>query len=269
MTPTNKVKPSGFTRTELLTVIAVIGILALTQLAGFARHGQVAQAALCQNNLAQLQSAWLLYVDDSNGQLPASTPNSSLAPEWVGTRNANADDLNVSVTNSPLWNYSAKSLDHWRCPADPVRIVTSNPKQTHRRVRTYSMNIYMRDYSIFSESGWRTFINIHDFNALAPQDAFLLIDEHPGSVNDAAFTMNMNGYPNEPDKWRLIDMPGSNHAEGAGVAFVDGHVELKRWVDNRTKAPYMAGKFLSLNLAQPGNMDILWIQERSTRKLAP
>lgn len=267
-----KSREQGFTRADILAVVFVTAVLATTQFAAIANHRQTSQSAICLNNLSQLQQAWQGFVDDANGSLPASSASGGAStPEWIGSPSGNPDALNVSMTNSPLWQYSAKNLDHWRCPSDPARVITGNPQQTYRRVRTYSMNIYMQNYSIFSVSpySWITFRSIHDFNALAPKDALLLIDEHSGSVNEAAFTMDMTGYPAEPDKWKIIDTPGSNHAGGAGVLFVDGHVELKRWEDQRTKPPYVAGKYPSMNVVQAGNPDIFWIQERSTRKIAP
>lgn len=258
----DKRRQEGFTRVDLLAMIMTLGILVLTQFPGLANHRQASKAVVCLNNLSQLQKTWQLYADDFNGFFPASSPTTKF-PEWSGIRDGNVDPNYTVPTRSPLWSYSSKNIGMWRCPADPARVVSGS--QVSVRLRTYSMNIWMRDRSIYSDTSWRTFHRIYDFNNAIPEQILLVIDEHPGSVNDAAFTMDMTGFRDETNKWSMVDFPASNHAGGAGVVFVDGHTELKRWTDNRTKPPFVPGR-LTLDILQPGNLDILWIQERSTVK---
>src|ERR1700722_7723126 len=67
----------AFTLIELLVVIAIIAILAALLLPVLARSKEKGRQTICLNNLKQLQSGWLLYVDDANALMP---PNL-----WDGT----------------------------------------------------------------------------------------------------------------------------------------------------------------------------------------
>jgi len=48
------------------------------------------------------------------------------------------------------------------------------------------------------------------------------------------------------------------------LTFADGHSEIHRWLDPRTKPSIKAGQDLPLQAASPNNRDVLWLQERST-----
>jgi prepilin-type processing-associated H-X9-DG protein len=60
----------------------------------------------------------------------------------------------------------------------------------------------------------------------------------------------------------MVDFPAPYHGRGAALGFADGHAQVRVWRDNRTVPP--GGLFL--NVAQPNNPDIIWLQERSTRR---
>jgi len=50
-----------------------------------------------------------------------------------------------------------------------------------------------------------------------------------------------------------------------GLSFVDGHAEIKRWLDSRTTPPLSA--ITPGPVASPRNRDIMWLQERATRRI--
>ena len=51
--------------------------------------------------------------------------------------------------------------------------------------------------------------------------------------------------------------------QAAAFAFADGHAEIHKWTDARTYPPLTTT--LKLNVSQPNNKDIYWMQDHSTR----
>jgi prepilin-type N-terminal cleavage/methylation domain-containing protein len=79
---------SGFTLIELLVVVAVIAILAALLLPALARAKMQAQQTGCMNNLRQVTTAGLMYLNDTQGGFPFNAPGvtgyePSVAPFWV------------------------------------------------------------------------------------------------------------------------------------------------------------------------------------------
>jgi prepilin-type processing-associated H-X9-DG protein len=56
------------------------------------------------------------------------------------------------------------------------------------------------------------------------------------------------------------------HGKACGFSFADGHAELKKWRDPRTTPPLVVNGEINDQIASPGNQDVVWLQERSTRK---
>ncbi|EIQ01398.1 type II secretory pathway, pseudopilin PulG [Opitutaceae bacterium TAV1] len=69
----------AFTLIELLTVIAIIGILAGIIIPTVSKVRTTAQSAVCKSNLRQIGTAFMLYAEDNRGLYPA--PRQPDAPE--------------------------------------------------------------------------------------------------------------------------------------------------------------------------------------------
>ncbi|MCI0534531.1 MAG: hypothetical protein L0Z50_04825 [Verrucomicrobiales bacterium] len=171
-----------------------------------------------------------------------------------------------SITNThylklgPFAPYVGASLDVYRCPADHHLSKQQRARGFTARVRSVSMNSNMGMYSETGGAGgqYRKMSQIQ-----SPVHTFVLLDEHPDSIND--------GYYVPPDKlgasW--TDLPASYHNGAAGFAFADGHSEIKRWQNARTKlrvstldaAPWLG------SIPMDQRQDSRWLGERSTPTL--
>ena len=100
---------------------------------------------------------------------------------------------------------------------------------------------------------------------------FVFIEEHPNSINDGAFAVNMaNDLADTSVK--IVDFPASHHAGSGELAMADGHVEIHRWLGSKIKPP------INLVLAQTGATvaenvpagdsvaDIRWLSDNTTTK---
>jgi prepilin-type processing-associated H-X9-DG protein len=109
---------------------------------------------------------------------------------------------------------------------------------------------------------WKVYTKMGDVTDPGPSNTYVLLDEREDSINDGFFVTSMDGYPSAAQT-KMVDFPASYHNRAGGFSFVDGHAEIRKWVDSRTTPPI--NKNLSLNVPQPNNPDIVWMQDRSTR----
>src|SRR5436190_2559584 len=113
----------GFTLIELLVVIAIIAILAGMLLPALAKAKTKAQGILCMNNGNQLMLAWRYYAEDNRDGLLAAEDNMPGRTNWFSgwidfSPSAVNWDVNHDLIKSPMWTYTAKSQNVFKCPAD-------------------------------------------------------------------------------------------------------------------------------------------------------
>jgi prepilin-type N-terminal cleavage/methylation domain-containing protein/prepilin-type processing-associated H-X9-DG protein len=257
---------AAFTLIELLVVIAIIAILAGMLLPALGKAKSKAQGIKCMASGRQMMLAWRLYVDDFRDKVP---PSYGARPWVTGTLNfdpANRSnwDINRDLTNSLLWTYCGKSADVWKCPSDLSTVKVSG--KIYPRVRSLAMNAWFdsSDVADFGP-GFRIYKTTGDVADPGPSMTWLFLDEREDSLNDGEFIVGMTGYPSTPSAWKIVDYPASYHNGACGFSFVDGHSEIKKWVDSRTKPTLRKGVEIPLNVASPKNPDVFWMMERSTR----
>jgi prepilin-type N-terminal cleavage/methylation domain-containing protein/prepilin-type processing-associated H-X9-DG protein len=258
----------GFTLIELLVVIAIIAILAGMLLPALAKSKTKAQGIACLNNGRQMMLAWRLYLDDSQDNVPQSYgPN-----EWVhgflnfdGSNRSNWD-LNQDITKSLLWSYCGNNAGVWKCPADKSTV--KNGGATYSRVRSIAMNAWFNSTDVAGfGSGHKIYKKMSDLTDPGPTRTWVFLDEREDSINDGEMVVGMDGYPDKPQQWKIVDFPASYHGGAGGLSFADGHSEIKKWKDPRTMPVLKKGLQLSLNVPSPNNQDMFWMMERSTRKV--
>jgi prepilin-type N-terminal cleavage/methylation domain-containing protein/prepilin-type processing-associated H-X9-DG protein len=256
-------RQTGFTLIELLVVIAIIAILAAMLLPVLNKAKSKAEGISCLNNLRQLQIAWTLYSDDNDGRL-AENRGGLAGPQWTtGVLNWLFNPANTNtaaLVAGQLGPYVAKNTGVFKCPADKVE-ASNGP-----RVRSISMNGFMGDVANIMSNpnnpgagvspGWRHYIKHSDITSPNPAMAWVLLDEHPGSLNDPLFSV-----PENKTTWD--DTPASYHNGACGFSFADGHAEIHKWIDANTKQPVIYGNTRAANgLASP--TDRAWIDPRSS-----
>lgn len=164
---------------------------------------------------------------------------------------------------SHLWPYH-QSLGIWRCPAD--KSMSRHGGKLIARVRSISMDNWLNsDGPWEGMAQYKVFRRISDLTQPPPTGVWVIIDEREDRINNGFFVVSMRGFnPRNGGSLQLVDMPASYHNGAAGLSFADGHSEIKRWLDARTKPRIKSGRNLPLTAGSPNNRDVIWLQERST-----
>ena len=271
----------GFTLIELLVVVAVLTVLSALLASGLAQTHPGSRAVLCLSHLQQLTLGWHQYADDHNGLLLTCQDgilgnNGLPRPNWVSGgldfngNNRSNWDTNQDLAKGPLWSYVGGNASVFKCPADPA-VVTFNG-MVLPRVRSMSLSqVFSRgewlDESINSnQKVWRTYEKVGTI--VKPANTFAFIDEHPDSINDAAFACACTGNQpgDSPQASQIIDYPAAYHDGGCGISFADGHAEIHKWVGLKVaRAPITLTGSLALNVPSGDSwIDMHWLAANTT-----
>ncbi len=203
---------------------------------------------------------WCWVDASAQGGMPGDTP-----PSYSHV-------FDPDVMRDPNWvlvaPYVGNAIGIYVCPSDPRTgtydgSVPSNSGTQQRAARSVSMNqaVGVVDpgwakggsshsgrpgvptngpwldgaHGNLHNNHYATFGKTSDFTAMSPTDVFLLTDEDPYSINDAALAVDA-----ESPRW--IDIPASYHNNACGLSFCDGHSEIHKWLNK-----------IALNAPRPPN----------------
>jgi prepilin-type N-terminal cleavage/methylation domain-containing protein len=276
-------RKGGFTLIELLVVIAIIAILAAMLLPALSRAKTSAQGIECLNNGNQMTKAWIMYAGDNSDkccnnfgvdQTDYDVQN-GLYNTWcvdnldwtLDAQNTNTALLRLGL----LGPYMAASVQSYKCPADIYLSSQQAAAGFTARVRSYSMNAFLGQFSACSSCGGGGALNSGIDNTYAGQNQFNIgwpqylktssipqpswifnfLDEHPDSINAGYFDTGTQNPPNDPaPSWAGSHTPASFHNQACGFSFTDGHSEIHKWLNSMTATVVEANS--SYNPTPPG-----------------
>jgi len=121
---------------------------------------------------------------------------------------------------------------------------------------------------------YKIYVTESDMSRPSPANLFIFIDEHPDSINDGGFAVEMNTTTDESAQW--IDHATCLHDGACGLSFCDGHAVIRKWTETHWKTtlnyiPTYTGTFGSPNpvTGLGDTADLRWLAGHTSAKKDP
>ncbi len=200
----------GFTLVEILTVAAIVAILAALAAPAWSRAGGQARSVACATKLKAIGTGVHLYAQDHDGELPRSfhSAGAHREPGWAASI---APYLGASPAGSlPEWKTVFNR--YFRCPSDPE----SDPT-----VYSYGLNVFYEltpdgdDYE-GSPATWRRLLQVPNSSRTV-----MFAETRPIPFGDHFMCHQWSGIAAARN---AIDW--DRHLHKSNYLFADGHVGL-------------------------------------------
>lgn len=206
-------RSAAFTLIELLTVIAIIGILAGILIPVVGRVRTSARTAVCLSNLRQVHTGIMGYVTDNRGYFPDINIRDNVRNRWVQWWQAVNTYMGAQVQDGfPAYQTQ-------QCP-EVTRLADQLLARSDRTLLpNYGMNSRLGRAGGANNTvplGVRVAIE----QVLTPSRTILAGDS---SINVAATSANAHLEP------ATVVLQGDKHSSGSNLLWVDGHVT--KWKD--------------------------------------
>jgi prepilin-type N-terminal cleavage/methylation domain-containing protein/prepilin-type processing-associated H-X9-DG protein len=173
----------------------------------------------------------------------------------------------------------------FKCPADPSCLfgATGPPRD-----RSISMNAAIGINMLGSTEGfgediavggwldsptgltngpYLIYVKDTDMNRPSPANLWLMLDDHPDSINDSEFKVEMNTITDSGATW--IDHPSCLHNGAGGFSFWDGHVVMHQWRSPNWKTilrspPQFNNNWGPTQVGAQDSVDLRWLGQHTS-----
>ena len=226
----------AFTLTELVIVLAIIGLLVSILFPVFSRVRERARAANCASNLHQIGLGFIQYTQDNDGMMPPDGGYVYGIPNQPG-----AYAVGLTTYIQPY----IKNQQILHCPDDPIQDSTGSSLLTNGDYTDYAYNFYLGSVSGPAVKGQVCNAAGNDCESVANSESVVVVpsatvaatDGMPYAASTVAFGpvfgqgFDGGGWycvdTNNPAQPHIYSIPAMRHSGGADYLLCDGHV---KWV---------------------------------------
>lgn len=215
----------GFSQIELLTVIAVIGILAAILIPVVSKIRDNTMTVTCASNLRQVHAGMMGYAYDNSGYLPDVNLRDNERQRWMQWWQA----LNVYMGSNVESGFPAYKVQ--QCPAVNELADDLLTRNDRTELPNYGMNYYLGR----SGGNNNTTPSGTQIKVAMISDPARIILAGDSSISVAGRSASAGLTPT------TVALQGDKHPNGSNLLWVDGHVSQWKDVSRLGEAPYAPG----------------------------